>query len=88
MEKQLLGGNFIDNGLKNLIERYPGLRSRYIEGVTEELEKIPGAKKYGRNQIMRVVNDQAALNHKNKVIKRAFLEMCKGIVPESELAEA
>lgn len=85
MEKQLISPQNIDNGLKELIKRYPGLRRGYVDGVMENLKGIPGAKKYGRNQIMRVVNDKVPLNYHSRVIKAAFHKMCEGIVPVEEL---
>lgn len=86
MEKQQVGHRKIDNGLKILIERYPALRSRYVKGTRTELEKM-NARVYGRFQVMRVINDKAELNYSNQVIKKAFLDSCKGIVPDSVLSD-
>lgn len=86
MEKQQSCDKKIDNGMKSLIERYPSLRSKYVKGVTNHLKLIPGAKIYDRHQISRVIKDEAALNDDNKVIKDAFMNRAKELVPNLELA--
>ncbi len=85
MGMQPLGVNKIDNGMKSLIERHNGLRSRYIKGVKRILAEwaaegrpVPN---YERTTIYRVVYDITEINDDNKVIHEAFMALYKELYP-------
>lgn len=88
MEKQPTSGVIFNNGMQVLMQRHPEIRNGYIQGVTDYLKKIPGAKIYARHQIARVVNDEVGVNYQNRVIKTAFLAMYYDLYPDERPTSA
>ncbi len=86
MEKQQVSSQLFSNGMLPLIERHPEVLNGYIQGVTDYLKKIPGARAYDRHQIRRVVKDEVGLNYQNRVIKEAFLAMYYDLYPQERPA--